>query len=102
MKREEFAGSIGDIYQVDLPDGRQVEIVLKETGDLTPPPENAPEIVKRDPFFLIFEGPSGDQLPTGVLTLSGSCGGDYSLSLYAEGYIDNDPEKGLRYYVAIN
>ncbi len=102
MNRKEFDNSVGKAYQIWLPAGGQVEMILRETGDLRPPPEGAPELVRRDPFFLVFDGPAGAQLPLEVLTLTGPGGEEYLLSLNAEGYIDNDPEKGFRYYVVVN
>lgn len=102
MKREEFESSLGKVYQVGLPDGGRVGVVLKETGDLRSPPESAPKGVRRDPFFLVFNGLGGEELPLGSLVVVGPDGSEYPLAFNAEGYIDGDPDKGLQYYVVVN
>lgn len=102
MNREAFNDSVGEIYQVYLPHGALVEVILQEVGDLKPPPDDAPKLIQRQPFFLIFNGPLETPLPTGVLRLVGSEAQEYQLALNAEGYVDDDSAKGIRYCAIIN
>jgi len=102
MNRAEFEDSLGKVYQVTPTPGECMELILQETGDLQSLPESAPEGVRRDPFFLVFRGSSDVKLPTGSLAVKKPDGSECLLGFNAEGYVENDPEKGIQYYVVVN
>lgn len=102
ISREAFQESIGKTYHVELPEGRLVDVILREVGALVPPPENSPKCVRSDPFFLVFHGFGDAELPTGILKMTDPVGKEYNLAFNAEGYINGNSAKGHQYYVVIN
>jgi len=101
MKREDFEGWQGEGFQGRV-NGEQVELVLKEIGALKPPPDGAPEFVRRDPFFLVFHGPADSGLEGETRQVVCPDGNEVLLSFNAEGYVDDVREKGMSYYVVVN
>ena len=102
MQRKDFDYAIGESYQVNLAEGQQVKLVLQKIESLDPPPENAPEWVRREPFLLVFEGPSEKPLPSGTLHLKGPQGEEHYLALNAESHADGYSTKGIHYCAVIN
>jgi hypothetical protein len=102
MTQQEFSSLLGEGYKAFTKDGTTVELILKETGDLTRPSDEMPDVVRRDPFFLIFTGPPEPMLESGISKTIGPDGKEFVLSYNAEGYVDNDRQKGIQYYVVFN
>nr|WP_141007016.1 hypothetical protein [Nocardioides humi] len=54
---EDFSGLVGDPFEVALPDGGALTLVLREASTTGVPGGTGPDGTPRDQFSLVFTGP---------------------------------------------